>query len=403
MDEEGSSGRPPVSIVPGEGPPTEPIPVISCRLDDWWDPAWDADWWAPFWGTVRSDRPAEPVSVTGKPTEAALPAAGTTKPGMRAGRPGVGLAMSPLGAVGPVAAGYGGSTPVPKAPHGGAASPEDSAEPSWGRVLLTTISLWASRRWPDVGVRWRGGSGRQGRTRFRWPSRPLRRASTTRTPRPAAWDTIGRGSHARQLAAAVLGAGVLAVCAGATGLVVASGSSASPVRLPARPSLVAVPSGRTANPAWLTTVQHTARPVWLTVPAIGVRAAVVNLGLNRNGTLQVPTSTTVVGWYTNSPRPGAIGSAVIAGHVDSRAGPAVFFWLRTMRRGERIYVKRADGTLAVFTVTSVRMYPKDKFPTAAVYGPVPDAELRLITCGGTFDESLGSYLSNVVVYARLIG
>ena len=72
-----------------------------------------------------------------------------------------------------------------------------------------------------------------------------------------------------------------------------------------------------------------------------------------------------------------------------------------MHPGERIYVKRADGTLAVFTVTSVRMYPKNKFPTVAVYGPVPDAELRLITCGGTFDESRGSYLSNVVVFARL--
>ena len=74
-----------------------------------------------------------------------------------------------------------------------------------------------------------------------------------------------------------------------------------------------------------------------------------------------------------------------------------------MRPGERVYVTRADGTLAVFTVTSVRTYRKDKYPTAAVYGPVPDAELRLITCGGTFDESLGTYLSNVVVYARLTG
>ncbi len=117
----------------------------------------------------------------------------------------------------------------------------------------------------------------------------------------------------------------------------------------------------------------------------------------------MPDSTAVAGWFTGSPRPGAIGSAVIAGHVDSRTGPAVFFWLRTMRPGERIYVGRADGTLAVFTVTSVRMYPKDEFPTAAVYGPVPDAELRLITCGGIFDQSLGSYLSNVVVFARLTG
>jgi hypothetical protein len=72
-----------------------------------------------------------------------------------------------------------------------------------------------------------------------------------------------------------------------------------------------------------------------------------------------------------------------------------------MRRGERIYVRRADGTLAVFTVTAVRIYTKSSFPTAMVYGPVPDAELRLITCGGTFDYARRSYLSNVVVYARL--
>lgn len=200
----------------------------------------------------------------------------------------------------------------------------------------------------------------------------------------------------------MLGAGLLVVAAGTTGLIMVRGSSAT-VRLPTQPSPVAVPSGRTEAPAWPATVPQTARPVRLTIPAIGVRAAVVELGLNSNGTLQVPATTTVAGWYTGSPRPGAIGSAVIAGHVDSRAGPGIFFWLRAMRPGERVYVGRADGTLAVFTVTSVQMYSKNQFPTAAVYGPVPDAELRLITCGGIFDESLRSYLSNVVVYARLSG
>jgi sortase (surface protein transpeptidase) len=201
----------------------------------------------------------------------------------------------------------------------------------------------------------------------------------------------------------MLGAGLLAIGAGTAGLLAANGTPDAPVRWAARPSPVPAPSGRTAAPAWLATVPRTAKPVWLTVPAIGVRTRLVDLGLNRNGTLQVPASTAVAGWFTGSPRPGAVGSAVIAGHVDSRTGPAVFFWLRTMRPGERIYVGRADGTLAVFTVTSVRTYPKDDFPTAGVYGPVPDAELRLITCGGIFDEPLGSYLSNVVVYARLTG
>ena len=208
-------------------------------------------------------------------------------------------------------------------------------------------------------------------------------------------------AHARLLSAAMLGAGLVAAAAGAAGLVVANARLGTSVRLAVRPSPVAVPSGRAILPVSLSAVQQTPKPVWLTIPAIGVRAPIVKLGLNRNGTLQVPSTTTVVGWYTNSPRPGATGSAIIAGHVDSRSGPGVFFWLRHLHPGERIYVRRADGTLAVFTVTAVRMYAKAHFPTATVYGPVPDAELRLITCGGTFDYARGSYLSNVVVYARL--
>jgi sortase (surface protein transpeptidase) len=155
--------------------------------------------------------------------------------------------------------------------------------------------------------------------------------------------------------------------------------------------------------AQLGAAQQVARPVWVSVPAIGVRTSLIDLGLTKNGTLQVPASTAVAGWYTGGPRPGAAGAAVIAGHVDSRTGPGIFFWLRSLRPGDRVYVGRADGTMAVFTVTSVRMYAKDQFPTAAVYGAVPDAELRLITCGGVFDRSLGSYLSNVVVFARLTG
>jgi sortase (surface protein transpeptidase) len=156
-------------------------------------------------------------------------------------------------------------------------------------------------------------------------------------------------------------------------------------------------------PASLTTGQQAARQTWLSIPSLGIRTKLIHLGVNSNGTLQVPKRTTVAGWYTGSPRPGTVGSAVIAGHVDSRTGPGIFFWLRTLHRGDRIYVGRADGTMAVFTVTRVQRFAKDAFPTAAVYGPVPDAELRLITCGGIFDRSLRSYLSNVVVFARLAG
>jgi sortase (surface protein transpeptidase) len=134
-----------------------------------------------------------------------------------------------------------------------------------------------------------------------------------------------------------------------------------------------------------------------------VRTALIRLGITAAGTLQVPPTTTVAGWYAGSPRPGEIGSSVIAGHIDSRLGPGVFFRLRLLRPPDKIYVRRSDGSLAVFRVTAVHAYLKKRFPTAAVYGPVPDAQLRLITCGGTFDPSLGSYLSNVVVYAVEVG
>ena len=143
-----------------------------------------------------------------------------------------------------------------------------------------------------------------------------------------------------------------------------------------------------------------AEPVSLVIPSIGVTSALVHLGLTSSGALQVPPTTAVAGWYTGSPRPGSIGSAVIAGHIDSVTGPGIFFRLSQLQRGDRVYVKRADGTLAVFEVTEVQMYAKDAFPTAAVYGAVPDPELRLITCGGTFDYITESYLSNTVVYRK---
>jgi len=241
-------------------------------------------------------------------------------------------------------------------------TPADGSPPSWRRVAGTTFSLWTSRHLP-------------------W----LRRSS-------------------RRLAAAVvLGAGLVAVGVGTTGLTVSALSPAHAAPLPARPAPIPAPTGRTEAPASVAAGQQAARPVSLSIPSIGVRTRLIHLGVNRDGTLQVPSSTAVAGWYTGSPRPGMVGSAIIAGHVDSRTGPGIFFWLRTLRPGDRIYVGRADGTMAVFTVTRISKFAKDHFPTAAVYGPVPDSELRVITCGGIFDRSLGRYLSNVVVFARLAG
>ncbi|HEY0717847.1 MAG TPA: sortase, partial [Streptosporangiaceae bacterium] len=126
-----------------------------------------------------------------------------------------------------------------------------------------------------------------------------------------------------------------------------------------------------------------AAPVALTIPSIGVSAPLIRLGLTRSGALQVPDRFDVAGWYDRSPRPGAIGPAVIAGHIDSVRGPAVFYRLDLLHSGDQVYVRRADGSVAAFQVTEVRLYLKAHFPTAAVYGAAPGPELRLITCGGT--------------------
>jgi sortase (surface protein transpeptidase) len=204
----------------------------------------------------------------------------------------------------------------------------------------------------------------------------------------------------RPAAAAALLGGVLVAGASVAGLAVASqtGHPAVPV---GKPTLIPVPLGRQA-PVPQPSPRQVPEPVSLIIPSIGVRTGLVHLGLTSSGALQVPAATAVAGWYTGSARPGAIGAAVIAGHIDSVSGPAVFFRLRLLRPGERVYVRRADGSLAVFEVTAVHSYLKTRFPTVAVYGPVPDAELRLITCGGTFDYATGHYLSNVIVYAALV-
>lgn len=202
----------------------------------------------------------------------------------------------------------------------------------------------------------------------------------------------------RRVAATVIACGLLICGAGVAGLVIVSQAGHGPVAL-GRTPFVPVPHGGPAVPLAATANQQVARPVDLIVPAIGVRTALIHLGITSAGTLQVPPTTAVAGWYTGSPRPGEIGSSIIVGHVDSYLGPGVFFRLRELRPADRIYVRRADGSLAVFRVTAVHEFLKDRFPTAAVYGPVPDAQLRLITCGGTFDPSLRSYLSNVVVFA----
>jgi hypothetical protein len=203
----------------------------------------------------------------------------------------------------------------------------------------------------------------------------------------------------RRPAAIVFAAGLIVILAGTAGLLLTRHSTPAMRPVAAGVQALPAPTGPIVAPPQSWSMRTIASPVSLTIPLIGVKTHLITLGLAAGGALQVPSSTAVAGWYTGSPRPGAIGSAIIVGHIDSVSGPGVFDRLSELRQGDHVYVQRADGTTVMFSVTTVLDYPKDEFPTQTVYGPTPDAELRLITCGGTFDYTTGHYLSNIVVYA----
>ena len=143
-------------------------------------------------------------------------------------------------------------------------------------------------------------------------------------------------------------------------------------------------------------------PVRVEIPAIGVSSSLVRLGLNPDRTMEVPGDFQVAGWFTGAPQPGQLGPAVIAGHVDSRTGPAVFYRLRDLRPGDQIRVVRSDRRVVRFKVDSLASYPKQSLPPDAVYGATTTPALRLITCAGSFDRSSRSYRDNLVVSATRV-
>ncbi|MDP9429439.1 MAG: class F sortase [Actinomycetota bacterium] len=151
------------------------------------------------------------------------------------------------------------------------------------------------------------------------------------------------------------------------------------------------------------TEQTAAAPVRVRVPAIGVDSELLRLGTDATGVLVPPGDFDRAGWFADGAVPGDVGPAVVAGHVDSVDGPAVFYRLTELAPGDEVVIDAEDGTTARFTVTRTGRYPKSEFPTEAVYGPTPRAELRLVTCGGDFDRSRRSYVDNVVVTAVLTG
>ena len=194
-------------------------------------------------------------------------------------------------------------------------------------------------------------------------------------------------------------AGAAAVLFLLTGIVAIGVAVASQVHAPQPSAAAAGSTGAGYGPSLARSL-----PVSVDIPAIGVSSDLLHLGLNADGTIQVPSLSTgadEAAWYKYSATPGQRGASVIEGHVDSYQGPAVFFRLGALRPGEHIDVRLADGVTAVFRVTGVRQYSKSNFPAKIIYGASGYAALHLITCGGAFDYASGHYLSTTVVFASL--
>ncbi|MFO7190749.1 MAG: class F sortase [Thermocrispum agreste] len=146
-----------------------------------------------------------------------------------------------------------------------------------------------------------------------------------------------------------------------------------------------------------------APPVSVSIPRIGARSSLVPVGLNKDRTLAVPpvSQPMQAAWYRYSPTPGEVGPSVLLGHVDGGGKPGIFHRLHTLEPGDEVIVERADGSVARFVVRRVAQVPKKAFPTDEVYGDTDRPEIRLITCGGSFDRAAGSYRDNVIVYGTL--
>lgn len=161
----------------------------------------------------------------------------------------------------------------------------------------------------------------------------------------------------------------------------------------APPSTAPVRSGEIVSP-----VTSVGDPIGISIPSIGVQSLITPTGVLDDGTVDVPADASIAGWFEPGPRPGERGPAVVMGHVDSRSqGPGVFYRLREIPVGAVVTIETTDG-VERFVVRSVEQYPKDEFPTERVYGSVRESELRLITCGGSFDASVRSYRDNIVAF-----
>lgn len=208
-------------------------------------------------------------------------------------------------------------------------------------------------------------------------------------------STVSHGepmaSH-RRVGAVLAGVCLMAALAGCS-LGLGRGTDGAPTSAPAHES------DQTSGEASDDTIPTSSAPAVLQIPSIQVREELIELGIQPDGTLEVPSKGDDVGWYLPDGNPEGPHPTVFAGHVDTTTGPAVFYRLQELELGDEVEVTAIDGKVRTYRVDRVDDHPVDAFPTREVFGPVNVDEIRLITCTGKFDTSLREYEDNRVVYA----
>ena len=232
------------------------------------------------------------------------------------------------------------------------------------------------------------------------PPAPFRCGEPPLLPVTPAGSGARRSHGHRGLASVMLLAAVVLVLAGVTLALLPAASSAPSDD---RPVVGVLPAVVVPEPVSVAEITPEAPPPHrVRVDRLGIESDLVGLKIQGDGTLEVPDDYDTAGWHRAGTAPGDVGPAVVVGHVDSHEGPAVFYRLRELQPGDRVTIDRVDGSVVVFEVYGQETVPKDAFPTERVYGPTDGPELRLVTCGGRFDEQARRYTDNVVVYATQV-
>ncbi|WP_256758685.1 class F sortase [Cohnella sp. WQ 127256] len=143
-------------------------------------------------------------------------------------------------------------------------------------------------------------------------------------------------------------------------------------------------------------------PSRLFIPTIGVHAGIEPVDVSSTGQMGVPKSTDKVGYLSSGILPGAVGNAVMDGHVDTYNGKAIFYHLKNLKKGDPVFIKNDKERSIEFIVESIEIFKTSEAPINRIFGPMNEPRLNLITCAGKYSRSKREHEARLVVFTRRV-